>query len=64
MKTVVFNPGSRVHIEKKLREAGWEPTEFTESGRAKLNESIISKIKAPEAELLVKYLLIQKEPHR
>lgn len=60
MKTVVFNPGSRVHIEKKLRETGWEPTEFTDSGRAKLDESIISKIEQSEAQLLVKYLLIQK----
>jgi DNA polymerase I-like protein with 3'-5' exonuclease and polymerase domains len=60
MKTVVFNPGSRVHIEKKLRETGWEPTEFTDSGRAKLDENIISKIEQPEAQLLVKYLLIQK----
>ena len=59
-KTVVFNPGSRVHIEKKLREAGWEPEEFTDSGRAKLDEPIISKIKQDEAQLLVKYLLIQK----
>jgi len=60
MKTVVFNPGSRVHIEKKLRETGWEPTEFTDSGRAKLDENIISKIEQTEAQLLVKYLLIQK----
>lgn len=59
-KTVVFNPGSRVHIEKKLREAGWEPEEFTDSGRAKLDEPIINKIKQDEAQLLVKYLLIQK----
>lgn len=60
MKTVVFNPGSRVHIIKKLEEAGWKPTEYTESGRAKLDESILSKIDQPEAKLLVEYLLIQK----
>lgn len=59
-KTVVFNPGSRVHIEKKLREAGWEPAEFTESGRAKLDESILARVDQPEAALLVQYLLIQK----
>jgi DNA polymerase I-like protein with 3'-5' exonuclease and polymerase domains len=60
MKTVVFNPGSRVHIEKKLKEAGWEPTEFTESGRAKLDETVLGRIDEPEAELLVEYLLVQK----
>lgn len=59
-KTVVFNPGSRVHIEKKLKEAGWEPTEFTDSGRAKLDESVLGRIKQPEAQLLVEYLLVQK----
>lgn len=61
-KTVVFNPGSRVHIEKKLTEAGWVPTEFTDSGRAKLDEPILNKIKAqyPEAQLLVDYMLCQK----
>ena len=59
-KTVVFNPGSRVHIEKKLKEAGWEPTEFTDSGRAKLDEPILGRIKQPEAALLVEYLLVQK----
>jgi DNA polymerase I-like protein with 3'-5' exonuclease and polymerase domains len=60
MKTVVFNPGSRVHIEKKLKEAGWEPTEFTESGRAKLDESVLERIEQPEAKLLVDYLVCQK----
>jgi DNA polymerase I-like protein with 3'-5' exonuclease and polymerase domains len=59
-KTVVFNPGSRVHIEKKLREAGWEPQEFTESGRAKLDESVLARVELPEASLLVQYLLVQK----
>ena len=59
-KTVVFNPGSRVHIEKKLKEAGWEPTDFTDSGRAKLDESVLGRIKQPEAALLVEYLLVQK----
>lgn len=60
MKTVVFNPGSRVHIEKKLKEAGWQPTEFTDSGRAKLDESVLERIELPEARQLVEYLLIQK----
>lgn len=60
MKMVVFNPNSRHHIEKKLKEAGWEPTEFTESGRAKLDEPILSRINQPEAQLLVEYLLVSK----
>lgn len=61
-KTVVFNPGSRPHIEKKLRELGWTPTDFTASGRAKLDEDILLSIKEdyPEAKLITDYLLLQK----
>lgn len=60
MKTVVFNPGSRVHIEKKLRELGWEPEETTETGRAKLDEDSLLKVDLPGAKLLVEYLVLQK----
>ena len=59
-KTVVFNPGSRVHIEKKLREFGWVPTTFTPSGRAKVDEQELLKINIPEAKDLVEFLLVQK----
>lgn len=59
-KTVVFNPGSRVHIEKKLKEAGWQPTEYTDTGRAKLDESVLERLELPEARQLVEYLLVQK----
>lgn len=60
MKTVVFNPGSRPHIEKKLREFGWEPKLFTPGGRAKVDESELLKINTPEAKDLIEFLLIQK----
>jgi len=59
-KTVTFNPGSRVHIEKKLREFGWKPTVFTNSGRAKVDEKELLKIELPEAKDLIEYLLVQK----
>lgn len=59
-KTVTFNPGSRRHIEKKLRELGWTPREFTESGQAKLDEPILEKIDIPEAQQIIEYLLVQK----
>lgn len=60
MKTVEFNPNSRQHIEKKLREMGWKPEVFTESGQAKLDESTLSKVDIPEAKLLVEHFLIEK----
>ena len=59
-KTVEFNPNSRQHIEKKLKELGWQPEVFTESGQAKLDESILSRIAIPEAQLLVEHFLIEK----
>ena len=61
-KDVVFNPGSRVHIEKKLREAGWKPTEFTPTGRAKIDDISLEGLseEIPEAKDLIDYLLIQK----
>lgn len=57
-----FNPRSRQHIERSLRELGWVPTEFTESGRAKLDEEVIENIAAlyPQAEGLSRYLLLDK----
>lgn len=60
MKTVEFNPNSRQHIEKKLRELGWKPEVFTDSGQAKLDESILSRIEIPEAKLLVEHFLVEK----
>jgi DNA polymerase I len=59
-KEVVFNPGSRVHIERALRAAGWEPTEFTPTGRAKIDEEVLHDLKLPGTEEIVEYLLIQK----
>lgn len=60
MKTVVFNPNSRRHIEKKLRELGWKPTEFTDSGQAKLDEEVLENVDLPQAQQIIEYLLVQK----
>ena len=60
MKTVEFNPNSRQHIEKKLREMGWKPEVFTDSGQAKLDEDTLSNIKFSEAQLLVEHFTITK----
>ncbi len=60
MKTVEFNPNSRQHIEKKLREMGWKPEVFTDSGQAKLDEDTLSRIKFPEAQMLVEHFTITK----
>jgi len=60
-KMIPFNPGSRDHIAKRLIEAhGWKPTEFTQEGKPKVDETILSKMPYPEAKLLNEYLMISK----
>jgi DNA polymerase-1 len=57
-----FNPSSREHIEKCLRELGWEPTEFTETGKACLDDDVIEGLTTqfPQSAGLPRYLLIDK----
>lgn len=63
---VTFNPSSRDHIQKKLREAGWEPIEFTPSGAPKVDDEVLEHVQLddPKAqkciELIKEYLMIQK----
>lgn len=60
-KEITFNPNSRRHIEHCLREKyGWKPTVFTPSGEAKVDESILSKLKYPEAQKLARIFMLQK----
>lgn len=58
--TNAFNPGSRKQIGEKLRELGWKPTVFTETGQAQVDEVILSKIDIPEAKMIAEYLMLQK----
>ena len=60
--TVHFNPESRQHIERCLRELGWVPQEFTDKGHAKLDEEVIDSIAAeyPQAQKLTRYLMLCK----
>jgi hypothetical protein len=61
IKLVEFNPGSRAHIAKVLREEhGWVPTEFTDSGLPKVDETVLKRAKLPEADLLVDFLTVDK----
>lgn len=61
VKKVVFNPGSRQHIENRLKKLrGWKPKEYTDSGQAKVDETVLAALPWPEAKLLSEYFLIQK----
>lgn len=60
-KLIVFNPGSRLHIAKVLKDKyGWEPLLFTPDGRPQVDESILETLDYPEAKLLVDYLMVTK----
>lgn len=62
IEPVTFNPSSRRHITKKLKELGWEPQEFTESGEAKLDDDVLEGLSDvfPQSTKLVEYLLLDK----
>lgn len=61
LKVITFNPGSRSHIAKVLREQhGWVPTEFTETGLAKVDETILKQANLPEGDLIIEYLTLDK----
>lgn len=63
VKIVPFNPGSRPHIERKLKELfDWVPTEFTPSGQAKIDEKTLGSLNAdiPQVKLLLEFLMVGK----
>lgn len=41
---VTFNPGSRQQIGERLKELGWKPKEFTETGIPKIDETVLDQI--------------------
>ena len=58
---IYFNPNSRRHIEHCLRtKYDWQPTEFTPSGEAKVDETVLSQLPYPEAQKLARSFMLQK----
>ena len=58
---IEFNPSSRMHIAKVLKEKhGWSPVEFTAKGEAKVDDDVLSQLPYPEAKLLAEYFMVQK----
>tara|TARA_R100000808_G_scaffold1960_3_gene8339 strand:- start:10254 stop:12068 length:1815 start_codon:yes stop_codon:yes gene_type:complete len=60
IKRIPFNPTSRDHIAERLMGMGWKPQEFTESGKPKVDESVLSGLPYDEAQMLSKILTLQK----
>lgn len=63
-KPLEFNPASRDHIADRLKRLGWVPKDFTEQGKAKVDESVLSAIKLSNdggaCKALLEYLLLIK----
>lgn len=59
---VTFNPNSRQHVERCLRKLGWQPKEFTDTGQAKLDETVIEGLadSFPQSGGLATYLMLGK----
>lgn len=56
-----FNPSSRDHIENRLRaKYNWQPKEFTPSGKATVDEDVLSSLPYPEAQKLAHFFLVDK----
>jgi DNA polymerase-1 len=56
-----FNPGSRDHIADRLQKLhGWVPSEFTDSGKPKIDEEILETLPYPECHLLTRLFRVQK----
>jgi DNA polymerase-1 len=60
-KTIEFNPGSRDHIVNRMSTLyGWQPTEFTDSGKPALDENTFKGLDYPHVKELQEYLLVEK----
>lgn len=61
VKCTTFNAGSRDHIANRLTKLfGWEPTEFTDDGKPKIDESVLSQLTYPQVDGLKRYLMLSK----
>ena len=61
VKKIPFNPSSRMHIAQKLKDKyDWQPQEFTPDGKPKVDETVLEKLKYPEAKILSEHFLIEK----
>lgn len=60
-KMQAFNPSSRDHVADRLIKLhDWEPQEFTDGGKPKVDETVLEAMSIPEAKLLNEYFLLEK----
>jgi DNA polymerase-1 len=59
-KYTPFLPNSRQHIARAFREKyGWQPKQFNEDGTAKCDAVVLRTLPYPEAQLLLRYEVLQ-----
>ena len=62
VKLTMFNPGSRAHIVRWLKEEyGWKPEVFTAKGNPKVGYDTLESLTYPETDDLKRYLKIVKD---
>ena len=60
-KIVPFNPASRDDIAERLKSVhGWQPAEFSDTGKPKIDDEVLQSLPYPEAKELARYFLLQK----
>lgn len=61
IKWTVFNPTSRDHIaDRFIAVYGWQPTEFTDGGKPKIDEEVLGTLPFPEAKPLAELFTVEK----
>lgn len=61
MKVMEFNPGSRDHVTLWFKRLfRWIPKEFTNDGKAKVDDKILNALPYPEAKVLAEYYMVLK----
>lgn len=61
IKLVEFNPNSRDHIAGRLiKLRGWQPSTFTDGGKPKVDDDILSALPWPEAKRIAELLMVEK----
>ena len=59
-KVTVFNPGSRQQVAERLEGKGAVWKKWTETGKAKVDETTLAELGIPEADLVLEYLTLGK----
>jgi len=60
-KDVPFNPASRDHIANRLKALyGWEPREFTDNGKPKVDEDVLAHLDYPIIPSLLEFTTVNK----